>query len=84
MSTPEPLRDVIRARLILLKRERGLTSLEMAEQCGLAKASLDRYLAVAPIATPGAATLFAIASGMGVSIDWLCGRTEIRMLRRAA
>ncbi|NDW44389.1 helix-turn-helix domain-containing protein [Ruegeria sp. PrR005] len=60
-------------RLRTLQASEGLSIQEMAERCGLSKASLANYLRLKDPQRPGFDAVVAIANGMGVSIDWLAG-----------
>lgn len=72
-----------RKRLRLLKREHGMTTEAMAARCGLPKRTLDRFLDPNSPSAPGFHQILALADGMQVSIDWICGRTAVRMVRHS-
>ncbi|MGC9418277.1 MAG: helix-turn-helix domain-containing protein [Rhodovulum sp.] len=73
-DTEEP--DILVRRLHSLLVSHGLTIKEMAERCGVPKSSLEGYMRLKGAKRPGVDALVAIADGMGVSIDWLVGRTD--------
>lgn len=62
-------------RLHSLRISRGLTIQQMAEKCGVPKSSLESYMKMSGAKRPGIDALIAVANGMGVSIDWLVGRS---------
>ncbi len=65
-------------RLRRLQAEEGITIQEMANQCGISKASLTNYVRQKDPQKPGLDAVVAIAAGMHVSIDWLAGLTTDR------
>ncbi|WP_081531265.1 helix-turn-helix domain-containing protein [Rhodovulum sp. P5] len=67
--------DILVERLHIVQNREGLTIKEMAERCGLPKSSLESYMRVKGPKRPGIDALLAISEGMGVSIDWLVGRS---------
>ena len=70
--------DDVAQRLRRLQAEAGLTVQQMAERCGLSKASLANYMRVKDPQRPGFDAVISIANGMGVSTDWLAGLTADR------
>ncbi len=66
-------------RIRELRKERGLTQNEVANEVGL---SARGYQDLELGATPRGDTLTAIAEFYQVSIDWLMGRTENREVNR--
>jgi len=52
-------------------REKGFTQVQLAELMGINQASISRFLG--GYGTPRVPILFRIASGLGVSADWLLG-----------
>lgn len=58
-------------RLRYLKRHNGWTTAEMAYRSGLPKRSLDKYMLREGASLPGFDALKAMATGFGISIDWL-------------
>ncbi|MFN3970892.1 MAG: helix-turn-helix domain-containing protein [Gemmobacter sp.] len=63
-------------RLRLLQARMSLTIQEMSERCGLPKRSLENYMNLKDPQRPGVDALIGIADGLGVSVDWLVGRSE--------
>lgn len=63
-------------RLRQLQAASGMTIQVMAERCGLPKRSLENYMNLKDPQHPGLDALLAVADGLGVSIDWLVGRSE--------
>jgi len=70
--------DILVQRLHSLAVQRGLTIKEMAQKCGVPKSSLEGYMRLKDAKRPGIDALVSIADAMGVSIDWLVGRSEGR------
>lgn len=64
-------------RLHSLRVGRGLTINQMADQCGLPKSSLESYMRMSGAKRPGIDALASIASGLGVSLDWLVFGSEV-------
>ncbi|WP_113912216.1 helix-turn-helix domain-containing protein [Roseovarius dicentrarchi] len=62
-------------RLHVLRAQQGMTIQQMAERCGIPKSSLESYMRLKGAKRPGVDALIAIADEMGVSIDWLVGRS---------
>lgn len=58
-------------RLRLLKEQRGLTVLDMAERSGIPRRTFEKYLLKADPVLPGADALLAISTGLDISLDWL-------------
>jgi len=52
-------------------KEKGLSQLQLAQLMGINQASISRFLG--GYGTPRVQILFKIASGLGVSADWLLG-----------
>lgn len=67
--------DELAVRLHLLRAREGLTIQQMAARCSIPKSSLESYMRAVDAKRPGVDALVAIANGMGVSIDWIVGRT---------
>ncbi|MDA7427907.1 helix-turn-helix transcriptional regulator [Primorskyibacter aestuariivivens] len=65
----------VAGRLRALQEHYGLTIQEMADRCSLPKRSLENYMKRTNPQRPGLDALRGIADGMGVSIDWLVGRS---------
>lgn len=65
---------ILSERLLLLRKERGLTQEETAEQAGLALRSYRRY--EKKEREPTASVLWKLADFYDVSIDYLVGRTD--------
>ena len=72
--------DILVQRLHMLAVQRGLTIKEMAQKCGVPKSSLEGYMRLKDAKRPGVDALVAIADAMGVSTDWLVGRSDARQL----
>ncbi|MES2334512.1 MAG: helix-turn-helix transcriptional regulator [Pseudomonadota bacterium] len=72
--------DLLVQRLHSLAVQRGLTIKDMAQMCGVPKSSLEGYMRLKNAKRPGVDALIAIADAMGVSIDWLCGRSDGRQV----
>lgn len=70
--------DVLVQRLHILAVQRGLTIKEMAQKSSVPKSSLEGYMRLKDAKRPGIDALVSIADAMGVSIDWLVGRSEGR------
>lgn len=64
-------------RLQSLRISHGLTIHQMAEQCGIPKSSLESYMKMSGAKRPGIDALAAIATGLGVSLDWLVFGSEV-------
>ena len=75
--------DVLVQRLHGLAVKHGLTIKEMAQRCGVPKSSLEGYMRLKDAKRPGVDALVAIADAMGVSIDWLVGRSDAREVGEA-
>lgn len=63
-------------RLRTLQSAEGITIQQMADRCGLSKASLANYMRTKEPQRPGFDAIVAIAKGMNVSTDWLAGLTS--------
>lgn len=63
--------DAIGKRLIQLKEERGLTSIEMAKKLGVNKSTITRY--ETGEIKPNVDMMILISQIFGVSLDWLAG-----------
>lgn len=70
--------DVLVQRLHSLAVQRGLTIKDMAHKSGVPKSSLEGYMRLKDAKRPGIDAVVSIADAMGVSIDWLVGRSEGR------
>ena len=70
----------IAERLRSIQSSLGLTVQQMADQCGLPKASLVNYLNLKDPQRPGVDALVALAAGLSVSIDWIVGLSDIQPL----
>jgi transcriptional regulator with XRE-family HTH domain len=68
----------VAARLRQLQATHKLTIQEMADRCGMPKRSLENYMRLKEPQRPGVDALIGIADGMGVSIDWIVGRSDGR------
>lgn len=62
-------------RLQILRSQNGLTIQQMADRCSIPKSSLESYMRATNAKRPGVVALVSIANGMGVSVDWLVGRS---------
>lgn len=67
----------VAARLRQLQAKHNLTIQEMADRCGMPKRSLENYMKLKEPQRPGVDALIGIADGMGVSIDWIVGRSDL-------
>ena len=63
-------------RLREMQARLRLTIQEIADRCGMPKRSLENYMNVKDPQRPGVDALMAMADGLGVSIDWLVGRSD--------
>lgn len=70
--------DMLVQRLHQLAVRHGLTVKEMSERCGVPKSSLEGYMRLKGAKRPGIDAMIAIADAMGVTIDWLVGRSDGR------
>ncbi len=68
--------SVFSARLRLLKDERGLTAQDMADQTGVPKRTLEKYMLKSGAASPGIDAIKAICKAFEASSDWLLGLAE--------
>ena len=66
--------NVFRARLTMLRKERHLTQVQMAEKLGVSRPSYTCY--EIGNAFPPIATLCKLADMFNVSLDYLVGRTD--------
>lgn len=66
--------NVFAQRLIKTRIQQNLQAKDLAEQIGVTKSLISKYETTA--ATPSLATIIAIADRLGVSIDYLVGRTD--------
>lgn len=67
---------VLAERLRQVRSKRQLTIQEMSDMVGIPKSSLESYMRTKEPKKPGLEALVAISTGMGVSTDWLVGRSE--------
>ncbi len=72
--------DILVQRLHSLAVQHGLTIKQMAEKSGVPKSSLEGYMRLKGAKRPGIDAVISIADSMGVSIDWLVGRSEGRQI----
>lgn len=69
-----------RRRLVSIVRASGLTNTVLADQCNIKLPTLEMYLY--SDAMPGARSLFNIAQGLDVSVDWLLfGGRDVRRMK---
>lgn len=62
-------------RLRQVQREQGLSVEQMADRAGVPKNSLQNYMRRSGTQKPGFDAIIGICDGMGISADWLLGRT---------
>jgi|GEM_PF-5765075 len=60
----------------MLKDERGLTAQDMADQTGIPKRTLEKYMLKSGAASPGIDAIKAVCKAFGTSADWLIGLSE--------
>ena len=68
--------DAVKDRLSRRRREMLLSQVELAAEVGISVCTLTKY--EQGRATPNLAYATMLADFMGVSLDWLAGRTEVR------
>lgn len=64
-------------RVNLLRRERKMTLNELAQKAYVSRATIIRWI-YTPDVHPDIVLLVFVADALGVSLDYLAGRTEIR------
>ena len=72
----EPRNTTVAERLRDVQGRLGLTIQDIANRCGMPKRSLENYMNMKDPQRPGVDALMALADGLGVSIDWLVGRSD--------
>ena len=65
--------SIFSLRLLEAMKSNGLTQKELADSAGITQAAVSRYLREEN--TPRASELGALAIALGVSMDWLWGRS---------
>lgn len=68
--------SILADRLQLARVRRGMTIQQMADACGLPKSTLESYMRAKSPKRPGLDALISISDGLGVSLDWLVGRSD--------
>lgn len=63
-------------KIKLLRKENGLTQLELGDKLGLSKANISKY--ESNVHEPSIETLNKLSDIFNVSVDYLLGRTNIR------
>lgn len=63
-------------KIKLLRKESGLTQLELGDKLGLSKANISKY--EANVHEPSIETLNKLSDLFNVSVDFLLGRTSVR------
>lgn len=63
-------------KIKLLRKENGLTQLELGDKLGLSKANISKY--ESNVHEPSIETLNKLSDLFNVSVDYLLGRTNVR------
>lgn len=69
-------KDIFQTRLAIAMNEKGFTAFTLGQQSGVNYKTIGNYLAGKNL--PGVEAAALMAKSLGVSIDWLCGRTDIK------
>ena len=74
--------SVLGRRMRKLREENKISQVDMAKELGMAQNAIFRYETGKSF--PNYETLVFYADKFGVTLDWLCGRTEVRGVLGAA
>ena len=74
MTNQSGIRAVVRDRLRARTEHRGLSGAELGRRVGASQPVVSRWLSGSRL--PELAALVSLSDELGVSLDWICGRSE--------